>query len=116
MNYDKTTAHRKARQLIAVSSEPIAPQQIDNAISDLQSYLGGRQINSNQQAALISLIAHIGGDNFRLSVLAMLIDTSLITGSWQLHRIKTEWHRWHTNEPEYWQREAEFDLFICERG
>ena len=102
------TAITKAMQLIKVSCETIGDQNTADAID----YVGTMDnLNSNQRAALISLIAHIGRGNYLNSELHHHINT----GQMQLATLKRCWLAWHTSEPEYWQREAEIDLFICER-
>lgn len=106
-------AASKAAQLIAVSPEKaITGHPDDQATASACEYVAKLyQFNNNQKAALVSLIAHIGIENYLASDLRQLLK-----GRSTLQQLKTAWTQWHTNEPEYWQREAEFDLFICERA
>lgn len=112
MRYDMKTAATKARDLIAASPRHIEPAEIVLAGVYVSGLL---TLNSNQKAALISLIAHIGMPAYKTSDIASQIDQGRITGRWNLQQLKASWQAWHQSEPEYWQREAEFDLFICER-
>jgi lysozyme len=87
-----------------------------NVVNDLLPVL---PLNSNQQAALVSLVFNIGKRAFETSTLRRVLLGQ--EGGGKLEAIRAQWLRWvHADGKKIsglvYRREAEMDLFTCIKG